>query len=211
MWPDCCWVRIHVCFGGMSASSWPSAGPTFFLFLQLLFRKQIICLCLAHLLLSPQPSVRPPSLHHGASSFTAHQAAPHSALCPVFSLMLSCPSDVLISVLVTPSENLSSATSSSSSCLQTIHHSKSLYRLITLLFHVCCCQNCVFVVDWMTVCISPGFSVEYDLEEIPLTDEDERPLSQGELRRTIMKAVSAAKRPGVTPSGSFGIYVPVSF
>lgn len=33
--------------------------------------------------------------------------------------------------------------------------------------------------------------MEYDDEESPVTDEEERPLSQGELRRKIIKGVGA--------------------
>lgn len=45
-------------------------------------------------------------------------------------------------------------------------------------------------------CVLPGPCVivllrdDYDTEESPLTDEEERPLSQGELRQRIMKGVS---------------------
>ena len=35
--------------------------------------------------------------------------------------------------------------------------------------------------------------VDYDAEESPVTDEEERPLSQGELRKRIMKGVSDIK------------------
>ena len=34
-------------------------------------------------------------------------------------------------------------------------------------------------------------SVEYDAEESPVTDEEERPLSQWELRKRIIQGVSA--------------------
>lgn len=44
----------------------------------------------------------------------------------------------------------------------------------------------------MTVSVFGCLSVEYDAEESPVTDEEEeRPLSQGELRKKIMKGVSA--------------------
>uniref|UniRef100_A0A3Q0RUS3 Outer dynein arm docking complex subunit 1 n=1 Tax=Amphilophus citrinellus TaxID=61819 RepID=A0A3Q0RUS3_AMPCI len=49
------------------------------------------------------------------------------------------------------------------------------------------------------VCVSLGSSVVRDVEESPVTDEDERPLSQGELRQRIIKWVSAAKSPSSTP------------
>ncbi len=44
----------------------------------------------------------------------------------------------------------------------------------------------------MSVSVLVGLlSAEYDAEEFPVTDEEERPLSQEELRRRIMKGVSA--------------------
>lgn len=44
----------------------------------------------------------------------------------------------------------------------------------------------------MSVSVLVGLlSAEYDAEESPVTDEEERPLSQEELRRRIMKGVSA--------------------
>lgn len=44
------------------------------------------------------------------------------------------------------------------------------------------------------VCLCCFLSVDYDAEESPVTDEEERPLSQEELRKKIMKGVSAIKR-----------------
>lgn len=46
----------------------------------------------------------------------------------------------------------------------------------------------------MCACLFGCLSVEYEAEESPVTDEEERPLSQGELRKKIMKGVSAIKK-----------------
>lgn len=43
------------------------------------------------------------------------------------------------------------------------------------------------------VCVIVLLRDDYDTEESPLTDEEERPLSQGELRQRIMKGVSYDK------------------
>uniref|UniRef100_A0A3Q4N589 Outer dynein arm docking complex subunit 1 n=1 Tax=Neolamprologus brichardi TaxID=32507 RepID=A0A3Q4N589_NEOBR len=45
-----------------------------------------------------------------------------------------------------------------------------------------------------------SISVAYDAEKSPVTDEEERPLSQGELRQRIMKGVSAVISPRCTPT-----------
>lgn len=50
-------------------------------------------------------------------------------------------------------------------------------------------KHCEYPVD---ICVCVGLhSLGFDPEESPVTDEDERPLSQGELRKRIWKGVSA--------------------
>uniref|UniRef100_A0A3Q4I0N5 Outer dynein arm docking complex subunit 1 n=1 Tax=Neolamprologus brichardi TaxID=32507 RepID=A0A3Q4I0N5_NEOBR len=48
--------------------------------------------------------------------------------------------------------------------------------------------------------LTVSISVAYDAEKSPVTDEEERPLSQGELRQRIMKGVSAVISPRCTPT-----------
>uniref|UniRef100_A0A8D2ZJ04 Outer dynein arm docking complex subunit 1 n=1 Tax=Scophthalmus maximus TaxID=52904 RepID=A0A8D2ZJ04_SCOMX len=67
-----------------------------------------------------------------------------------------------------------------------------IWRSCTYLYLNLCIHAETWNIRLMSMSVLVGFlSVEHDAEDSLFTDEEERPLSQGELRRRIMKGVSA--------------------